>query len=296
MAVKHTFQYYRPHTLEEAVELMDQYDARVVVLAGGTDLVLNIDEGTDRPDVLVDIKDVTALREITLEKDRLIIGAAVTFNDIIESDSVNQMLPLLVEAAKTVGSVSIRNRATLVGNICSSVPCLDSGPALLLHEAKIHVIQSDGSFTLDIADWFLEPRRTALQPGQIVTGISIPVPKQKHAGCYVRLSRYRGEDLAQAGVGILILEPDEVRVAFNAVAPVPARSRRIESLLSGHPLTPERVQEAVNLIPEEISPITDIRATREYRMHMVKVMFKRGLNAAVSRLAGNGPPYGTPVI
>jgi carbon-monoxide dehydrogenase medium subunit len=124
----------------------------------------------------------------------------------------------------------------------------------------------------------------------------VALPKNKHAGCFVKLRRYEGEDLAQASVVVLALAGHDYRIAFGAVAPRPIRAGKIESLLAGKPLSDSLIREAVRLLPEVIAPITDIRASREYRAHMVGVMLDRGLRAAVARLAGAGPEYGTSLI
>ena len=180
--------------------------------------------------------------------------------------------------------MGIRNRATVVGNICSAVPSLDSGPVLLVYEAEVHLMDRSGESVVSILDWFKGPRKTALRKNQIVTGISISIPQKAHAGCYVRLGRYRGEDLAQAGVGVLALKGPKFRVAFNALAPVPLRAEKIENLLNSNSFSEELLLEAKNLIDKEITPISDIRSTKEYRMHMAKVMFIRGVKTALSTL------------
>jgi carbon-monoxide dehydrogenase medium subunit len=220
----------------------------------------------------------------------------VTFSELIESPLVRENFPLLWEAAQTVASAGIRNRATLVGNICSAVPSLDSGTPLLVYEAQIIAFSQSGRRTIPIGEWFTGPKRNALQKDEIVVGISIPKPEGRQGGCYVKLGRYRGEDLAQAGVGVLVLEDKQYRVAFCALGPVATRAGKTEELLRGKDLSESLIAEAKKLLPEEISPITDIRATSEYRMHMAGVMLERGLRAAVARLNGEGPEYGTSVI
>jgi CO/xanthine dehydrogenase FAD-binding subunit len=135
-----------------------------------------------------------------------------------------------------------------------------------------------------------------LRRSEIVTGVTVPLPKQKHAACFVKLRRYEGEDLAQASVTVLALAGNRYRISFGSVAPRPIAAQRIEALLAGKPLSDELVYNAVHLVPGEIAPITDIRATRQYREHMVTVMLERGLRAAAARLAGAGPAYGTSLI
>ena len=149
---------------------------------------------------------------------------------------------------------------------------------------------------MPLRDWFLGPRQTVLRRGEVATGVTVPLPKKKHGACFVKLRRYEGEDLAQASVTVLALAGNSYRISFGAVAPRPIGAQRIEARLEGQPLSDGLVQEAVRLVPEEIAPITDIRATKEYRAHMVGVMLERGLRAAVARREGGGPEYGTSLI
>ncbi len=296
MIIAHEFEYFKPSSIDEAIKLLNKYGAKARILSGGTDLVVRIKDGFETPDAVIDIKGLDELKVLDFKDNKLIVGTLTTFNELIDSEVVKEKFPLLWESAKSVASMGIRNRATMVGNICSAVPSLDSGPALLLYEATVVVKGKDGERRIPIEEWFLGPRKTALKEGELVEYIEIPLPQKKHAGCYVKLGRYNGEDLAQVGVGVLALEGNEYRVAFCAVGPKPTRAKKIEELLNGKELSDSLIEEAKKLVEEEISPITDIRATKEYRMHMAKVMLDRALKAAVGRLNGKGPDYGTRLI
>ena len=296
MIIAHEFEYFKPSSIDEAIKLLNKYGAKARILSGGTDLVVRIKDGFETPDAVIDIKGLKELKKLEFKDNKLIVGSLTTFNEIIDDETVKEKFPLLWESAKSVASMGIRNRATMVGNICSAVPSLDSGPALLLYEAIVVVKGKDGERRIPIEEWFLGPRKTALKEGELVEYIEIPLPQKKHAGCYVKLGRYNGEDLAQVGVGVLVLSGNEYRVAFCAVGPKPTRAKKIESLLNGKELSDSLIEEAKKLVEEEISPITDIRATKEYRMHMAKVMLDRALKAAVERLNGKGPDYGTRLI
>ncbi len=296
MAIAHEFEYFKPESLDEAIELAAKYGEKGRLLAGGTDLVVKIHDEIEFPDAVIDLKGIEELKKLEFKAGRLLIGPLVTFTELIESPVVREKFPLLLEASETVASGAVRNSATLVGNICSAVPSLDSGTPLLVYEAEVLVRSKDGERTIPIGEWFPGPKKNALNPGEIVIGVTIPEITGKQGGCYVKLGRYKGEDLAQAGVGILALEGNEYRVAFCAVGPVAARADKIEALLQGKELTAEIIEEAKKLVPEEISPIDDIRATGEYRMHMAQVMLERGLKEAAARLGGEGTEYGTSVI
>ncbi len=288
------FEYRRPTTLEEATQILAGHPGSARVLAGGTDLVAWLRDDAVAPDLVVDIKAIPDLHDITIDEDTLHLGSLVTFSDLINSPIVTERAPLFAEMAETVASTGIRNRATLVGNICSAVPSCDAGPVLLGYDATVHVIGPDGARSIDINDWFTGLRETACSDAEIVSHLTIAVPR--HGGVYVKLMRYAGEDLAQAAVGIVVYPGDQYRVAFGAVAPTPFRSERIEAVLNGKPLDDALIAEAVALVADEISPITDMRATAAYRTRMTEVMLERGLPAAHSRLDGDGPAYGTRLI
>jgi len=296
MAILHEFEYLKPKELQDAVQILTEYGSRAQVLAGGTDLIPWIQEDLLTPDVLVDIKGIDGLDEIVLDKGTLYIGALVTFTELIGSAIISEGFPLIWEMAKTVASPGVRNRATLAGNICSAVPSCDSGPVLLVCEAAVLVKGPRRERKVPLGEWFLGPRKTALEKGEMVTGMTLPLPGPEHGGVYVKLGRYRGEDLAQASVAILALPEYVYRIAFGAVGPRPARAKKIEALLNGKKAEGRVIEDALKLVPQEICPITDIRASEEYRMHMVKVMLERGLRAARARFCGQGPHYGESLI
>jgi carbon-monoxide dehydrogenase medium subunit len=291
----HEFEYFRPNTLDQALKLLAKYK-KAAILAGGTDIVGEIKEGMAAPEALIDIKELAELKKIEFKNSKLSIGSLATFSEIINSKIIKNKFPVLFEVCRTVGSVGIRNRATMVGNICSAVPCMDSGPVLVAYEAMIIVKGPRGQRKIPADKWFLGPRKTALKKGELVTGITITLPDKKHSGCYVKLGRYSGEDLAQASVLILAMPKDTYRVAFGSVGPTPIRATNIEKLINGHKPDKAIIEKAKKLILKTVFPITDIRATKEYRMLMCQVMFERGIMAAASRLAGKGPEYGKSLI
>lgn len=296
MALAVEFDYFKPKKLAEAVRLKAGYGKRAYFLAGGTDLINNLDVEVISPEAVIDLKGIKELKQLEYKNGRLWVGALVTFTDLLESAVVKRRFPLLWESASEVASVSIRNRATVVGNICSGVPSMDIGPALLVYEATAVIGRSQGKRDVPISEVFAGPKKTSLTGDEILVGLSIPLPGKKHGASYVKLMRYRGEDLAQAGVAVIALESNRYRVAFGAVGPVPARAGRIEKLLKGRKLTDEQIAGAKKLVPKEVAPITDIRASKEYRMHICQVMLGRALKAAVERLNGKGPKLGTRLI
>ena len=294
MVIAHEFDYRRPASLEEAIGILSEYPGSARLLAGGTDLVAWLRDDAVAPDIVVDIKDVPGLNGISVENDVIRIGSLVTFTELIESDLVREHAPLLVEMAETVASTGIRNRATMVGNICSAVPSCDTGPVLLVYDTTVYLAGPGGERSVDINDWFIGLRETALSDDEVVTRVDIKI--RQHGGVYVKLMRYAGEDLAQAAVGVVVYPDNEYKVAFGAVAPTPFRSTRIEDALRGKPLADALVADVVAMVDDEISPITDMRASAEYRTRMTEVMLERGLWEATERFAGTGTDYGVRLI
>ncbi len=295
MTLTRSFTYVKPGSLPEALALLAEHGREAAVLAGGTDLVSWMRDALVAPEVVVDLKGLPGLGGIALVDGTLRLGALATFSDVLRSPVVAAAFPVLAEMAATVASVGIRNRATVVGNLCSAVPSNDAGPVLLAAGASLQVAGPKGERTIPLADWFLGPRRTSLAEGELVTGITIPLPGP-HGGCYLKLGRYRGEDLAQASVAVLALPDRRYRIAFGAVAPATVRATAIEACLEGRALDDAALAEAAGLVAGAISPISDLRASAEYRTHMCRVMLVRALRAAAGRLAGDGPPYGARLL
>ena len=286
MATAPDFQYVKPATLDAALELMRIHGTCAKPLAGGTDLAVHLKEGVITPAWVVDLKGIAELRRCEEKDGRLFLGALITFADILALAVVKERLPVLADAAASVASVAIRQRATLVGNIVSAVPSLDAAGALLVYDAVVHTQSTAGRREIPVDSWFLAPRQTALTPDEIVLGVSLKLPAAREGGCYLKLSRYAGEDLAQAGLSVVVTADNHYRIAHTALAPAPRRARSVEALLNGkHPDTP-LLDAAKQLLLQEISPISDLRATKRYREHMVQVMLERGLKAARGRLLG----------
>jgi carbon-monoxide dehydrogenase medium subunit len=243
--------------------------------------------------VLVDIKALPELGGVALKGGALRIGALATFAELIETPLIKAKFPILWESSLTVASAGVRNRATLAGNICSAVPSADSAPALAVYEAEVLARSLAGERRVPIAGWFTGPKKTSLAPDEIVTAVELKLPEKKHAGCYMKLSRYDGEDLAQGGVAAMACADNTYRVAVCALGPVPSRCLKTEAVLNGNKISEKVMARAKAAILQDISPIGDIRSSKEYRLHMTQVMLGRALEISVARLFGKNPKYGT---
>ncbi len=284
MAIPFEFGYEKPATLIDALQLLDKWGKDARVLAGGTDLANEIKQGFRVPELLVDIKGLHVLEKIKVLDEELHIGALVTFDMVRASSLIREHAYILYEAAGLVASSGVRNRATVVGNICSAVACMDSAAPLLVHDAVVHTVSVAGEREVAVQDWFVDNRKTLIGEKEMVTHLSIPLLKPNHAGAYQKMMRYTGEDLAAANVGVLLMADGSCRVAFGSVGPIPRRSPEIESYFIKNGVNALSIDKAKDMIDGIIAPITDVRASKEYRLHMTKVMFVRAMNTAVERL------------
>ena len=271
------FDYLRPESLDELFGILKTHGSRAHVLAGGTDLLVRVKKGM-APAVVVDVKRVAGLRDdVASIAGGIRIGARTVMTDIVESDAVRTHFPALVESALVVGSVQIRNRATLAGNICNASPAADTAPALLAYQARVNVLSSAGAREIPIADFFTGPGRTMLDAGEIVESIDIPFPTVPTGAAFSRRTRRHGVDLAIVSLCCTVQRTGRVAFAAGAVAPRPF-------IVSG-----DTVEDAVQALISRAAPISDLRASREYRAAMLPVLAGRAFRAAAARLARSSP-------
>lgn len=289
------YEYLKVKNIEEAIKIKSEYGNKAKIIAGGTDLIPLLKENYITPEILIDLKGLKELYEIKIKNNFIRIGAGVTFADIIKSKTIKKYFPILWEASMTVASVGVRNRATVAGNICSAVPCADSAGPLLVYDASLTVVSCSGEREIKIEDWFTGPKKTSLKDSEILLFIDIPIIADKNAGCYLKLSRYEGEDLAQGSFTIL-KTADDYKIAFGSLGPTPKRAYKTEEYLKGKKINDSVLSHVQKIIIDEISPITDIRATKEYREHMAKVMIKRGIEKTINRYYNGKPKYGEGMI
>jgi carbon-monoxide dehydrogenase medium subunit len=274
------FDYSAPETLQEAVELLDKYGDDAKVLAGGTDLIVSLRARERLPKKVIDINGVKDLHELSYDEKRgLNVGGAVTMNRLLHYDQVSKNFPILAEAVRTIGDFEIRNRATLVGNICNASPAADSAPALFVLDAMVNVSSRKGRRTVPIREFFAGVKKTILSSNEIVTSISVPTPPKGSRGSYLKARRTVGEDLAVVGVGGLVAPSSKggkiVRLTYSSVAPTPVRAVEAEKVFEKSQSLDELLDEAVPIVKRAVSPISDVRAGEEYRMRLVEVLTRR---------------------
>ena len=278
------FEYFAPTSLDEVVTLLKEYHDEARLLAGGTDLLLNMKKRIVWPSVVVDLNRVSKLSSVEMNGKDLRIGAMTRLNDIARSPAVREKAPLLAEAIGFLAAGPIRNRATLGGNLCNASPAADTAPPLLALEASLKLCGPEGKRDVAISEFFLGPGQTERRADEVLTEVIIPVQKGRSA--FMKLGRRKGFTLSIVSVAAIGVIEDErfsdVRLALGAVAPTPMRSREAEEILRGARIDEEGISKAAELIKGTVSPITDVRASAQYRREMASVLTKRVLRSVVT--------------
>ncbi len=286
-----SFDYIRASSPEEVVALLQEHGGAASLLMGGTDLFVHMRDGAVRPKVVVDVKGLAGLQQISYdEQGGLTVGAAVTMNRLVAHPAVGAHYPLLAEAASSVASYQLRNRATLGGNLCNASPCADTSPAVVALEGRLCLRGPSGERELPAERFFLGPGQTALGAEEFLTAIRFPVPPAGSAGCYLKLGRCKAGDLALVGVAALGF-PDpsaasgyRFRLVLGSVAPVPLRAVAAEEVLAAGPLNQHTLALAAEKGMEAASPVSDVRSGAEYQKEMVRTLTLRGLTQVWKQL------------
>lgn len=282
----HPFVYARPGTVAEALDVLGEHGPAARVLAGGTDLAVALRNRTLRPEHLVDVKFLADLPPaLSDDGTTLVIGATAAMVDVERDARVCQLFPALAEAAAVVGSPQIRNRATVAGNICHASPAADTAPALLVHGATVVVASTHGERRVPLVDFIAGPGVTDLRPGELVVAIELPLAKRRTGSAFARVTRRRGVDLATVNVCCRVDADGRTSMAFGAAGPRPVLAVD-ESGVLADPSSTERAREDVlRSMLATTSPISDLRASREYRAAMLLVMSRRALRTSLERRA-----------
>jgi carbon-monoxide dehydrogenase medium subunit len=264
------FSYERPTDIGSAVGLLGEYGVDARVLAGGTDLIIRLRDRSLQPEVVVDVKRIPDFApSITQRNGVLRISAGTTMTDVLADPFVARHFPALAEAASIIGSIQIRNRATLVGNQCNASPAADTAPTLLIYGAVLVIAGSAGERRVALDDFFISSGLTTLQPGELVTAIEIPIPIERAGSSFVRRTRRRGHDLASVTLAVSVTDSGATRMAFGSVGPRPL----LFETAHGEPPFEEWFAAA------RPSP-TSMRASPDYRQAMLRVLATRALAKA----------------
>jgi len=278
-----SFDYQKVYSLQDALDKASKGGS--VFIAGGTDLLVQIKEGKIRPQRIIDVKGIHEMEGLAISGDEFSIGALTCIRSLETSPSVSEKVPLLAQAAAKLGSIQVRHRATIGGNLCNASPSAEMAPALLALDAKAMICGKTGTRVFDLTEFFLGPGMTVLGNGEILTRLKIPLTRNRQGSIYYKLSTRKAMDLAFVGVAVLLeLGGDDqilkARIALGAVAPTPIRVPLAEKLLEGSVLSHDAARKSAELAVQSCKPISDHRASAEYRKEMVRELCQQGLFVA----------------
>jgi len=281
------FELALPRSVDEALKVLKDRGSDAKLLAGGTDLLPQLKNGLIKPACVIDLSGVERVRALQGDASGLRVGAAVSARALERHAAARATYTSLSESAALVGSVQVRNLATLGGNLCNAAPSADMAPPLLALEAEAVIVGPKGERRVPLATFFTGVRRTVLAPDELLLEIVVPAPGPRSGGNYLRHTPRRELDIAVVGVASQLTLSNGVcskaRIALAAVAPTPVRATAAEQALEGQPVTPEAIERAAELAVGVAKPISDQRGSADYRLHLVRVLTGRTLRTALAR-------------
>ena len=282
--------YAKADSIEKAIELIGSGEARA--LAGGTDLLVNLRIRRLQPDLVVDVKSIPELNQLTYDQaNGLTLGAAVSCYDIYNNEEVAAAYPGLIDAASLIGGTQIQGRASIGGNLCNAAPSGDSIPVLIALGSIANVAGPNGTRQVAVEDFCTGPGRNVLGNGEILVSLSIPAPAKNSGAQYMRFIPRNEMDIAVVGVGLSVELGNgtfkSARISLASVAPTPLFVKEAGDALVGKPVNDESIQVAASIAKDAAKPITDMRGTVEYRKHLCEVLTRRGLKIAIERAKEN---------
>ncbi len=288
------FNYHKPNSLEEACTLLNNC-SNAAVIAGGTDVLVEMKKGLRQNDDLVSLKKLTELKILKEESGEIVIGAAVTHSEIMNSPLIKNNLPALSDAASNIGTDQIRNTGTIGGNLCTGASCCDMAPVLLAYGAEVEIVSSSRNKIVPIKDFFFAHKKTLLAKGEILTKIIVPIPASQTGVCFLKFGLRDAASISVASAAVMIKLSNgvcsEARIAIGAVAPAPKLCGKASKLLIG--LTPDdfaddnKLLKAAETAAGEALPLDDIRGTADYRRDLIKTLTERAILKAVKQIIKN---------
>ena len=280
------FDYMLPQSLSEASKAWEASASSARLLAGGTDLTVALRHGKIESDLVIDLKRVSEFRQdMSIQEGTLQVPAATTMTQLIDFLAQNNLFPSLQDAASVVGSIQIRNRATLAGNICNASPAADTVPVLAMLGAEVEIYGPNGQRRKSVEAFIGGNRQIDLAKGEIVTAVHIPLPNQPQGCAFDRITRRRGVDLATANLACRVVKDGQAIFALGAVSSRPLVILDETGALGDPNASPAAKTEAIEALSRKATPISDVRASAEYRTAMLCVMAERALKSAHARLA-----------
>lgn len=288
--IRTAYEYLMPKSVDEALELMHSYGDDCKVIAGGTDIIPKIKAGVKPFKALISLKNLEELKFVDFDAAKgITIGALMTLRQCEANEDICKYYPALYQGMHSMANTQVRNRGTIPGNISNAIPSADTAPALLVYGAQIKARSVEGERIIPIEEFFAGVGRNNLRSDELITEIFIPLPDAKAHSIYYKYAVRKALDLAMVGVASCVtVDGDDVvqsaKIALGAVAVIPKRAENAEKLIAGKKLTEELIEEAARVASQDdCAPISDIRATAEYRRKMVYVHVRDALRKAVEK-------------
>lgn len=276
------FDYVRPGNIQDAIAALQANDDPYL-LAGGTDLLIGMKTNAVKPKCLIDLKGIPGIDCIEYDNG-FKLGTLTTVRDVEVSPLIREKIPALSKAAGTLGSIQIRNRATIGGNLCHGSPAADMAAILLAMNCELQIATGNGAKTIGLDQFFTGPNSTVLNQNEVLSQIIIPKEIEQFKGIYLKHGPRKAMDIGIVNIAIL-LDADvssgfcnQIMIALGAVAPRPIRAKKAEALLNANRLTSELIQEAAEVASDEATPISDFRASAGYRKDLVKNLVAKGID------------------
>ncbi len=285
------FKYYRPKTISEALRALTDSD-NAAVLAGGTDILVELKQGLRKHDSLISLKGLNELRQIDNDREKVYIGSCVTHNQLVESEIIQRYCPAMSEAASKIGTHQIRNTGTVGGNLCTGASCADLAPPLVMYDAEAIVEGRTGVRKIPLKDFFAHHHRTVLKKGGLLTRIEVPIPHEGTGASFEKYGHRNAASISVASVAVLLRVRDGVcvnsSIVTGACAPTPVLSGKAMEVLINREINEfkngsELIKKASKAAAGESIPIDDIRGSARYRKELIKVVTERAILIALER-------------
>jgi CO/xanthine dehydrogenase FAD-binding subunit len=269
-------QYFAPQKIEEALEILSRYEKEIKVIAGGTDLLIQYYDRLYEVGSWLDLKNIRGLKEIKIHQNQMEIGAMVTHAQLEKSEDIKKYYPVLSQAAADIGSPQIRNRGTIGGNIINASPAGDLLAPLMAYDAQFKLLSVQGEELISAEEFFIGPKKTILKPAQLLTRIILPLPSERTYGCWIKIGKRKSLIIATITLALLVKIAEDnktvkdVRTCLGSVAPTPIEIKEIREKMTGKKFSELDFNQLGQIVEDKISPIDDIRGTREYRKDVAK--------------------------
>lgn len=282
------FDYYAPESIEDACRLLMERGGGAVVMAGGTDILLKKRRGLLKAEAVIDLQKIKGMNRISFEEGKgLTIGAMARLADVEIHPIIRDKYPAVADAARATANIQIRNMGTVAGNLCNAAPSAENAPVLIAMGAKVTLTGVREQRQIPLDDFFKGPGLTAIDEGEILTSINVPTPPAGSGASYKHISPRSKVDISAVGVGVMLAMNGDIcedaKIALGAVAPIPMRAIKAENIIKGGRISSDLQKKAGLEASQECAPITDVRATAEYRREMVAVLTIRAIDEANSR-------------